>query len=729
VRVKLGIALALVVATFAAYQDVRSHDFVDFDDWSGIVANPDLRVEDAGEALRTAFTTTLRANWIPATVLSLQLDHRLFGGAPRGTLLTNVALHAAAAVVLFLALTRLTGGPWSSAFVAGVFALHPLHVESVAWASMRKDVLSGLCFALCLLAYARYAEHPGRLRYAGVALFLALGLLAKPVLVTVPFVLLLLDWWPLGRLRRPSERRLALLEKLPLLALSAGASAVTLIVQDRAGAVRDRADLAFVDRLANAVHSYAMYLADAFWPRGLAVFHPHPGDSLTAGAIATSTALLLGVTAVAVARARSRAWLLVGWLWFLGMLVPMLGLVQVGMQARADRYTYLPLIGLTIAVAWSAAEAVKGRRPARVAVSAGAVVVLAALGVATSQQVRHWRDAVTLHQRVVAVTAPSTISYQRLALALRRSGRGDEAVPVLERAIELGPNHGRPYLALADLRARAGVLEEAVELYRQGLAREPDDALGQANLGLALVRLKRLEEARPHLERALALHDAAGGGLRPKELAAPHVALADALAGAGDLDAAIAHYERARALDSEQSRAAGHLGFVLAQTGRYSEALPVLQEAVASEPGSARYRAALASSLANTGRAEEALAEFRIALRLRPRWRPAANDLAWILATHPDPRVRDPQEALRLIESVLLDPETQPALLDTLAAALAATGRFEEALATADRALSLADRQPGLAAEIRRRRALYATGRPYLDEPAPTDPEASALVR
>ena len=717
-RVKLGIVLALVVATFAAYQDVRGHDFVDLDDWSGIVQNPDLRVEGAGEALTTAFTTTLRANWVPLTVLSLQLDRRLFAGEPRGTLLTNVALHAAAAVVLFLALTRLTGGVWSSAFVAGVFALHPLHVESVAWASMRKDTLSGLCFALCLLAYARYAERPGALRYAWVALFLALGLLAKPVLVTVPFVLLLLDWWPLGRLRQAGKRRLVLLEKLPLLALSAAASAVTLGVQSRAGAVRDPTELDFADRIANAVHSYGMYLADAFWPSGLAAFYPHPGSELSAVSVAAWGGLLALVTGICVVFARSRAWLLVGWLWFLGMLVPMLGVVQVGMQARADRYTYLPLIGLTIAVAWTAAEGVRGRRGARVAVCTAAVLALGSLGAATAAQLRHWRDPVSLHRRVVSVTAPSSVGYQRLALALRRSGRGDEAIPALERAIELGPGYGQPHLALADLRARQGELEDAVALYEIGLALEPDDALGRANLGLALVRLLRLEEARPHLERALALNEALeGDGFRPEELAAPHVALADALSEAGELDAAIAHYRRAQELDPAQRRAGGHLSIALAQAGRYREALPILRESVEEKPYSPKYRAALAMSYSNTGATREALREYRAALQLRPRWRHATNDLAWILATHPDPEVRDPEEAVRLLESVLMEPETQPFLLDTLAAAYAAVGRFEEAVATADRAISLADRRPGLAAEIRRRRSLYATGQAYL-EPA-----------
>ena len=632
------VAALLVVATFAVYGQVLGHEFVDYDDLQVIVWNENLRPASPADALARAFATTLNANWIPLTTLSLQLDRALWGARPGPTLLANAALHAAAAVALFLALARLSGAVGRSAFAAGVFALHPLHVESVAWASERKDPLAALCFALGLFAYARYAERPGLRRGLAVCAWQAAGLLAKPVLVTFPCVLLLLDFWPLRRLATREARRRAVLEKLPLAALSAAASLVTLLVQERSGAMQQAARIPFLLRAANAADAIGAYLVDAFWPAGLAVFYPHPLDALPTGralAWAAAIALLCGLT---VRRRRRAPWLATGLFWFLGMLVPMLGLVQVGMQARADRYTYLPLVGLAIALAWQAEHRLGRSARGRRALAAAALAALLGLAGASALQVRHWRDAVALHERAVGVTQGNFMEHQRLARALLERGRAVEAEYHFARSAEIEPRRADPLVGLGDARLRQGRVEDAVQSYRRALA-----------------------------------------------------------------------------VDPAQREAPSHLAIALVRAGRPAEALATLGE-LSSRPGDdPALQLALARAQASLGDPRSAIERYREALRLRPESSAAATELAWILATSPEPELRDPAEALRLAESALRTGPPSALALDALAAACAASGRFDAAAEQAQRALALATRaNPPLAAALRERLALYRAGRPYL---------------
>jgi len=726
----LGISLLLAAVTAGVYAGVREHEFVDFDDLTVIVRNPDLRPESLGDAVTRAFSANLAGNWIPATVLSLQATSTLAGDAAAGFLLGNLALHALASVVLFLALARLTGAVWESAFVAAVFALHPLHVESVAWAAMRKDTLAGLGFALTLLTYAHYVERPNGVRYAAVSLALVLGLLAKPVVVTLPCVLLLLDAWPLGRLRRGATRRRALVEKLPWFALAALTSVATWQAQAASGALVETELVPLGQRLANALDSLAIYVQKSFWPTQLAVFYPHPGDSLGAGRLASAAALVGAISLMALMFARTRTYLLVGWLWFVGMLVPVLGLVQVGNQARADRYTYLPLIGLAVAVTWGASAIVGRSRSGRAGLAMAGGIALVALAATSHAQLAHWRDSVALHARAVEVAPGSAASQQRLGEALLRTGNVEAATHRIERAVALSPRRGWAYLTLADLRARAGRLDLAIPLYERGLRIETDDARGHANLGLALSRLERHDEARAPLERALELHREAPqrSELSGAKLAAPHAALADVLARSGELAAAIEHYRHALALDATRERARGNLGLALSRAGRFAEARPLLEEALAFDRLNAELQAGMGRTFSGLGRPGDAARHFRNALKLRPGWRHASNDLAWLLATTWKAEVRNPEEAVRLIATALLDEEYQPAMLDTLAAALAADGRFDEAVSAADRALERTRHDPELAEEIRARRTRYARGEAYV-EPAPAASEPTPPVR
>ncbi len=636
------IALALAAATLAVYQQVREHDFLHYDDDYYIVENPALREGLGAASLWRALTTPRLTNWIPVTSISYQIDYALYGLDARGYLLTNAALHTLAAALLFAALERLTGALWRSAFAAGVFALHPLHVESVAWASERKDVLSAVFFALTLLAWARYAERPGsRARLALAAVALALGLLAKPMLVTVPFALLLLDFWPLGRLRRGEVRR-CLLEKLPLLALAAAAAAVTYLVQSGQGAMPGSPP-PLATRAQNALHATAAYLGQTFWPTGLAVFYPYPASIGSAGQTAAELALVLGISAAALALARSRGYLLVGWLWYLGMLVPVSGLVQVGLQARADRYTYLPQVGIAIAVAWGACDLVARGPRSRRALAAFGALCLAALAAATHVQLGHWRDTRALFEHAAAVTVGNYLAYKVLGDEDARDGDPEAALRRYQQSLFLKPDYAETHLELARLHADEGRPEEAIRHYRSALrGGSPGDQRARIELAGQLLEVRSFAAARRELEIA-----------------------------------------------------------------------------VAAEPRSAGLRADLAVAQLALGDLEGALRSGREALRLDPDLLPAANNLAWLLATAPDPALRSPLEAVRLAERASWNSRGEsPAFLHTLAASYAAAGRFAEAVRTAQRALELAEAQgaPAVARSLRHALSLYREGRPFVDE-------------
>jgi hypothetical protein len=444
-RTRWIIAGLLVVAICAVYFPVRGHEFVGYDDHPYIVQNPTITKGMSAEGLWSTFSRAEHANWIPLTTLSLQLNHAAHGLDPAGYLLTNVALHALTSALLFWWLAAMTGSTWRSGFVAGVFALHPLHVESVAWASERKDVLCGFFFVLTLLAYRRFVNQRSAANYALLALGLIAALLSKPMAVTLPFVLVLLDFWPLGRLCAkgrsgwPEARRLGrtVVEKLPLFALAGAAAVVTVVAQRESGNFNYSADLPLDLRVANVVNGYVAYLVDSFWPTGLAVFYPFPAEAPARWQVVAKLGLLLGTTCLALLAAPRRPYLAVGWLWFLGMLVPVAGIVHVGMQARADRYMYLPQIGLTIAFSWAAVDAFAARQHGRSALAAVAAVTLIALAAVSHQQVGHWRDSIALFTRAVAVTEENHLAQYNLGTALGQAGRIEEAEAHRAEALEI----------------------------------------------------------------------------------------------------------------------------------------------------------------------------------------------------------------------------------------------------------------------------------------------------
>lgn len=712
----LAIAFGLVAGIFGVYFQVVDHEFVNYDD---LMYLSRLQFELDSESIRRAFTEPFQVNWIPLTWISMLIDHSLYGDDPTGYLLTNVALHAVAAVLLYAAFARMTKAIWPSAFVAAVFAIHPLHVESVAWMSARKDVLSGVSFAFTLLTYARYAERPTPLRYALVAIGVLFALMSKPSVVTLPFVLLLLDYWPLGRLRADPARRLpdamllrrAVLEKLPLFVAVAAVATATLLAQ-RSAEIGVSDDLfSLGTRIANGFVSYAAYVRQGFWPSRLAAFYPHPGETISSAHAAGAALLLAGVTAFAMRLANTRPYLAVGWFWFLGMLIPMIGFVQVGIQARADRYMYLPLIGLTLAVAFAAAQGLAHRRVGRAVFAVAAGVVVLALGAVGFVQVGYWRDTTALFERAIAVTENNAFAHSSLGAAYQDSKRFEDAELQLEKAVSLRPDWAVPRIRLADLLAEQQRWEEAVPHYQRGIEDQPGNAHLRINLGQILIRLQRYGEARVELERGEKQWDQ----LDPVERYSLHQGLARADWEEGYFGSAIRHYQSAVQLRPNHPVANTNLGVLLARIGRMDAAGIHLMVAVShAGPGSTEALVARAA-LVSAARPREAVRLYRAALRRNQDLTFARDHLAWILATSPDTELRDPETAIRLAETALREGVIHPVRLDTLAAAYAAAGRFPEAVDAEERAGGgpVAGK---FADAIRDRRALYEAGIAYVEQ-------------
>lgn len=515
----LLIGLALALATLLAYGQVKDHRFITWDDDHYVTENPMVKAGLCREGVTWAFTATHAANWHPLTWLSLMLDCEIYGFQPRGPHLTNLFFHLANTVLWFLFFARVTGNLWPSALVAALFALHPLHVESVAWVAERKDVLSTFLWVATLLAYAWYVKRPGLKRYLPIPILLALGLMAKPMLVTLPLVLLLLDYWPLGRFPagpplagpgagagrvQPLSRAWVywplIREKLPLLALSALSGVVTVVAQKRDGAVWSLTHLPVSERLANALVAYVKYLVKMFWPFPMVFFYPFsrvPGWQAAGAGL-----VLLGVSAVVVWGARRYPYLTVGWLWYLGTLVPVIGLVQVGGQVLADRYTYVPFIGLFIMVAWGARDLTARWRHQQIYLSAAAGVVLLACFLTTRVQVGYWRDSESLFRHALKVNGNNYMACNNLGMALSNQARFPEAISMFSRCIRLKPSYAHAYNNLGVAYARQGKLPQAMEFYQKAIQVNPRVPVFYNNLALVYQQQGKTTEAEATRERA-----------------------------------------------------------------------------------------------------------------------------------------------------------------------------------------------------------------------------------
>jgi tetratricopeptide (TPR) repeat protein len=574
-RTTIAASLLLFLLVLAVFWQAASFGFISFDDPVYVTRNPHVTSGLSLESVKWAFTTFYGAYWHPLTWLSLMFDAELFGTDPRGFHRVNIAIHGLGTVLLFLFLYRATGSPWRSAIAAALFAIHPLRVESVVWITERKDVLATLFWMLTLLVYVGYARRPAPGRYVAVLAAFAAGLLAKPMAVTLPFVLLLLDYWPLDRLRRRTAWALVR-EKVPLLLIAAASAAVTLVATQRGGSVQSLESFTLVQRGANALVSYVAYIGKLLWPSKLALFYPHPLDRLALWQVAGALLLLAVLSAAAWRCRRDWPWVPVGWLWFLGTLVPVIGLVQVSDQAMSDRFTYVPHVGLIVLVVWSLARIFEQRRHGRLALGVASAVVLAALAAATWAQTRYWRDSETLLRRTLEVTGPNYVAHALLADHLIAAGRPAAALPELERAIEIRPDYTYPYLKLAGLYEQRGRVDEAERLYLRALDSEPE------NLAL--------------------LND-----------------YATLLSAQGRADEAIAHLRKVVELDPGRTAALSNLGLALARLERHDEAIRYYAMALEQRPDYAVAHLNLGISLFTTGRHEQAEASLRRAIELSPR--------------------------------------------------------------------------------------------------------------
>ena len=625
------VAAILALVTLALYWQATHHDFINYDDDEYVTSNIHVQNGLTVESVKWAFLNPVSANWHPVTMLSHMLDCQIYDLKPWGHHLTSLLLHAFNTVLVFLLLRRMTGARWRSALVAALFAWHPLHVESVAWVAERKDVLSGFFGLLALLFYARYAQSEPQSskfkiqNYLLSLFFFALGLMSKAMLVTWPFIMLLLDYWPLQRITDDKWQVASFVrlvrEKIPFFALAATASAATLVVQK--GAILSAENMPMGARVGNALISYCRYLGKIFWPTDLSIFYPHhkywPLEQVLLAA-----SFLGGVSVLLFLMRRRWPFLLMGWLWFVGTLVPVIGLVQVGGQAMADRYTYLPSLGLFIIIIWGAYELTwRWRYHVIISSVAGSVAIILCLCV-TSQQLEYWQDSETLFGHALAVTEDNYVAHNNLGLALEKKGQTDEAIRQYQEAIRLTPGFAEAHNNLGIALQNQGQLDEARSQFQEALRLEPNNAEIHNNLGASLSETGQTDQAIGQLQEALRL---------APDNSDAHNNLGKALGMKGQTDEAIGQFREALRLNPGFAEAHNNLGIALRQRSQIDEAMSQFQAAIRLKPDDAGFHNNLGATFYQKGQADEAIAQFQEALRLNPDYAQARDNLAHTLET------------------------------------------------------------------------------------------------
>ncbi len=677
------ISFFLALITLAVFWQVYSFDFVRYDDDKYVTENCHVQSGLTKDSIVWAFTSVNVNNWHPLTWLSHMLDYQLYGLNPAGHHLTSLFFHIVNTLLLFFILKRMTGFIWQSAFVAALFAIHPLHVESVVWVAERKDVLSTLFFMLTLWAYIRYVECPRIYRYLPIVLFFAFGLMSKPMLVTMPFVLLLLDFWPLGRLHfRKSISDISstslqtaanedekksniglIIEKIPLFIISAASIGITLYAQ-WTGIAPIQA-LPFGTRISNALVSYASYMAQMVWPEKLAVFYPYP-DIIPLWQVGGSILLLILITIIALRLVRRYPYIMTGWLWYLGTLVPVIGLVQVGNQSMADRYTYIPMIGLFMMIAWAMPDILARWRYRLVALALSAACVIGVLMSVSILQIRHWQGSVSLFEHAISVTKNHYVMHSNLGASLAEQGKYADAVLHYTEALRIKPDDFEARYNLANALARQGKIEESLSQYTEALRIQPDAAAVYNNMGIVLSQSGRTDEAIIRFREALRLkpdfHDAElnlkialGRQVKPKQKI-PEIALK-------------------QPADPKSAEGRMYTGLSLFQKGRFDEAIPEFEEALRLNPNIATAHISLGLIMAQKRNLDKAIHHFRMALQIKPDLPDAHNSLGVALTYK-----GQIDEAISHFEEALsINPKFAKAH-NSLAVALAQKGKTDEAI-------------------------------------------------
>jgi tetratricopeptide (TPR) repeat protein len=692
---RVWICVGLALATLAVYAQVVRYEFVDLDDGEYVFENwhvaHGLNLDD----VVWAFTTGHSANWHPLTWLSHMVDSQLFGSKAGYHHLVSVLIHVVNTLLLFLLLQRLTGAVWRSAFVAGLFALHPLHVESVAWVAERKDVLSTFFLFLTLWAYADFARTRRFKQYLFALLFFVLGLMSKPMLVTVPFLLLLLDYWPLNRLQ-PGPRATAgkvkrsrqspfncfmqsalplVREKIPFFLLSAASAIITFLVQKAGGAVQVADALTFDAKISNAIHSYAAYLVKTVWPAGLIVYYRYVLPGYPSAEILSAALVLFAITVLALHFSGRFPYIAFGWLWYLGTLVPVIGLVQVGGQATADRYTYIPLIGVFVAVAWGIPDAfARWRNMQRPLAAAGALLFLVC-AVISWHQVRYWRDTVTLFSHALEIDKDNYLAHELMGTGLAKRGDYQEAVAHYTAALRFSPLNTHIMSNLGSSLDLLGKADEALAMFSRAWKIKPDDPIALRDMGRICFEQGRFAEAADFYGRAVRA--------MPDRVALWY-AFGNALAKLGRNREAIDAYSSALRMEPSYAEALSGRGAALASLGRASESIRDFEEALRINPNYAEAHNNLGNILLQQGQMDKALQQYNEALRLNPKYAEAHYDLGVLLSN----QGKRAEAISHYREAIRLKPDYADACYN-LAGALEAQGDIQNAIETYMEAIRL----------------------------------------
>jgi len=671
-HIRIIIYISIVVATLVAYESMRHNGFVSYDDPRYITENPDIKAPITWQSLGRTFTQPHYAMWHPLTTIVNMVNYQFYRLNPLGHHLTSLLLHIVSAILLFKILSDMTGAIWTSAFIAAVFALHPVQVESVAWAAELKTVLSGLLWMLTIAAYIRYTKQPSAGRYILLLLVFGLCIMTKPTVVTLPFVLLLLNYWPLNR---TNWKRL-IIEKIPLFALSAILSVITFFAQAQGGAIMALENMPLDYRIANMFVSYIRYIGKTIWPSRLAVFYPPLPTNFLKTIEAACALLFILITAFCIYIGRRRKYTATGWLWYIGTLVPTIGVVQAGAQAMANRYMYIPMLGLLIIIAWTVKDFIANRPRLKIMPAILASVVLLSAIIVTRMQVKHWQNSMTLFEYTLKVSENNAAAENSYGCALLEAGRIDEAALHLSRAVRIGQIFANARYNLGQVLLKQRRPNEAIACFNELLRCEPNSARAYYHLAAASSMQKKYDDAIKYLDKVLMLN--------PQY---PDV------------------HKR--------------MGATLLIMGRAEEAVSHFNEALRTNPNDVEVHVSLGTAYMQLGKYEPTIRNWTKAVELKPDTADVLNNLAWLLATVNDASVRDADKAVKFaLRACELTEHKNPVILDTLAAAYAAAGRFNDAIATAEQAINIvkASGRNDVINEIQNRVELYKAGRAYIQK-------------